>query len=506
MHIYDKKMNWFNSIKKLVQENKYSIALTEIEEYLEIYPDDDFGKFLHARILEDAGYVNKAERIYEFLATSMSNNRFSAKLQLARIHYRRGDNTKAENLLQEIIKDSVYNEERAQYFYANIKFEQGYLDEAIQLINGIEGEDNKKYIRLARIYAAKKDKLNLEKSLEKIKEEELTADLLFDLFLIKKQTENYEEALLLAEKIKGMVTDKSQTYYKILSEEIHIYHLLRDNDSVINLSQKIINSGVKNISKFYLISLARAYQNKGDYFAAKEYFEEALNSDMETDYLEGIYRLGCLEQTMHHFDEAKKYLLSKELKEPAKFVRLIQIAIKENNYQEAEKYLEDLKKIKEADKNEIEVLQLMIDKHWNRNISVDRDYTYRELQIINYSKKRAIEHIQKEHVNNPNQNKTNFHKNINIEELFEDIKTYLTEDNLCFGDIFDIYEIDYPNIGENIHKCCVVTVPNTKDIITMYPENNTRGYRNRVKDYEIVIAKKNEEKEKIKAKKYAKFY
>lgn len=101
---YDKKMNWFNSIKQLVQENKYSIALTEIEEYLDIYPDDDFGKFLHARILEDNGLVHQAEKIYESLANSMSNNRFSAKLQIARIYYHRGDSTKAEKLLQDIIK------------------------------------------------------------------------------------------------------------------------------------------------------------------------------------------------------------------------------------------------------------------------------------------------------------------------------------------------------------------------------------------------------------------
>ena len=56
----------------------------------------------------------------------------------------------------------------------------------------------------------------------------------------------------------------------------------------------------------------------------------------------------------------------------------------------------------------------------------------------------------------------------------------MTKENIMYDSLFDKYIINYRNIGynsdnESIHQLLVLTLPNTKDIITMYPLDGTES-------------------------------
>ena len=75
----------------------------------------------------------------------------------------------------------------------------------------------------------------------------------------------------------------------------------------------------------------------------------------------------------------------------------------------------------------------------------EKNNTYTEKQILNYSKKNAINHIINHHIKKNTYSK--FRDGINIEELIEEVKKDLVEKNISYGSIFDEYVIPYPNIG-----------------------------------------------------------
>lgn len=93
-------------------------------------------------------------------------------------------------------------------------------------------------------------------------------------------------------------------------------------------------------------------------------------------------------------------------------------------------------------------------------------------QILDYDEYSAIEHVLEGH--DLDSDGTIFNPNIDIYKLFNDIQNKLTPKNKVNKLIFnDIYIIHYPNIGINNQEYLrVVTLPNTKNILTMYPINN----------------------------------
>lgn len=501
------QFKWFNSIKQLFSNNKCSIALTEIEEYLEKYPTDNFAKFLYAQILLSAGdeYLDKAEKLFEAISYSNSNNRFSSQIELAKIYKKKGKLEEAGNLLLDVIENSNYNEQNARYLYANIKYEEEKYDEALKYIKNMKEQDNKYYVRLAKIYSIQNDKNNLTSALGKIKEEELTVDLLYDLLTVYKQMKEYDKALLIASKMKN-VNITNNLYSRLCMEEAYIYLQLNENDLVVDKSFEVIESGICDKTKEIYLIMGDAYRNKADYYKAKESYQEALKSTQDSTKQEAVFRLGCLEQDVHHFEEAKKYYKDKldDLKIASRYIKLIEIAIKEKNYEEADNYLTKSKKyFMKWNIGEYRIIKLLLDKKLNRPISFKDIGTYKESQVAHYSEEEAINHIIR-HRNNKNP----FSDSIKFKELYKYMKKKLTPDNLCYGELFDIYEVDYPGISDitNAKKCRVVVIPNTKNILTMYPDDNTRGYRNRIKDFKAVEEAQRREKETFKQKRYEKFY
>ncbi len=96
-------------------------------------------------------------------------------------------------------------------------------------------------------------------------------------------------------------------------------------------------------------------------------------------------------------------------------------------------------------------------------------------QLVEYDKRDAITHLEATASGRDySSGKAVFAANIKMEELFETAQLQLDTALKQYAPASDLYEITYPNVGYDnqgtiFDTLVVVTVPNTHDIITMYP-------------------------------------
>lgn len=156
-------------------------------------------------------------------------------------------------------------------------------------------------------------------------------------------------------------------------------------------------------------------------------------------------------------------------------------AIMVNDLEKLEYYYHKYYQQDQPDKPVIyRILQVYLQKIFEpEKLKVGYNESYFVRQIANYNPDLAIKHIKNNHFNK--ENKTLFNPEVNIEELFKNIKKII-EDNKDANSVVGLaeaYNIYYPNIGKNsesdyynLNYITVGTVYNSSDIVTMYPTNN----------------------------------
>ena len=178
----------------------------------------------------------------------------------------------------------------------------------------------------------------------------------------------------------------------------------------------------------------------------------------------------------HNLEEAKKWLQQAAdenmLSSTVAYLNLAFIAIREEEYDTCYDIIE---KVSNMDINEqleqtLEKLKLYIDIKTGKKIP-NQERIYSEEQMINYSEEKAIEHIQKSH---SSKNKSiEFTDSENIEKLFHQVKAAITGITPNINCLSDEYFLSIPKVGviDSISTdwLKVVCLPNTHDIITMYP-------------------------------------
>lgn len=150
-----------------------------------------------------------------------------------------------------------------------------------------------------------------------------------------------------------------------------------------------------------------------------------------------------------------------------------------NRYNEALKLLSELylMKNKYVSNYTLLIAELVIKKQLGMHVDFKRGTKsdYIKEQIVNYDESKALEHI-KSHVRNEDSynEHSKFNTGINLNYLMECVKKDLKNNKKA--NIVDILEIHYfavPGIGYDSNNLCnyikVVVVPNTTDIIAMYP-------------------------------------
>jgi len=141
VNAYRDKVKYLNSIKELLISSKISKAHAEIIKYIELYPDDYFGRFVYGRILIKENKLDEAKDVFIDIYNSNSNNRFSALGRLAEIELIKGNISEAENYLLKEINESDNDTSYSRCMLSRLYRGQCKYEEATKVLDGINSND-----------------------------------------------------------------------------------------------------------------------------------------------------------------------------------------------------------------------------------------------------------------------------------------------------------------------------------------------------------------------------
>lgn len=269
---------------------------------------------------------------------------------------------------------------------------------------------------------------------------------------------------------------KNSQYYDIIGEEAKIALRAKEYERVIACCEESLGASKDRNGVIYL-TLGHAQAELEMYDEALESYRLALKTTNGKDIRRATnFSRAALYFALGDFVSAEvaiKSCISEEDTISDKSINLLMnIYFKQEKYQEAEKFLRTVK-ISNPKINYDEGIDVIIAQKLGKALPPQKSTKHHISQLRNYDKEDALEHIRSHHEYQEDKTGT-FAKNINIDELFEEVKLLMSEDAMIYTDILDTYEIVYPNVGfdtENnpVDILRIVTVPDTKNIITMYP-------------------------------------
>ena len=481
-----------NEIKYNVRIYKYSNALILSEEYLKMYPSDDYMKIFQCIILGKLYQNDEAEkRLLEILENEdlSKENRVFALLKYANILSHGKRNEEAKELFENAIEMSDKLELIARSDLSRLYRREKEYDKAIRILE-IDGyNDDFLNTKRAVVYFEQGDYKSVFRELrrpsinkynifvyEKLDEKYIEQDknyLLGHLFLKKG---NLDTALVYLNKCTSM--NNKNIYFKANVDIAKIYILKNRVDDAIVLCQELVNQTNSSYNtKIVKEILAKAYAKKNNYKKALETY-----SDESFEETHRKIRYGFLELLRGNFEKAEEYLSIINLDKVDvnecynDLYRLALVKFRLGKYDEVFPILDIFDKygtaveVKDM-KYELDRIRLIIDTKLGNKIE-DREYSYSEKQIISYSKEDAINHIKEHHLSDDCV--SNFNDENQLLQLFEYVKEKLTKDNIIYDGSFDKYMVRINNVGfskndNTINQLAVLTIPGTKDIITMYP-------------------------------------
>ena len=393
--------------------------------------------------------------------------------------------------------------EKAKELYKNRQFDDALF--ILEKINKEEPGIEDVEFTLARIKARNKRTTNEAKEtflkILKSGDQYVTASLL-ELGIIEENNRNYAKARSYFNKIIKR-ENNPLAYIQLAKLEITI----RNYDKAIQLLENI-SKNLKEESKYQgtiLLELAKANRRNGDIDKASEYInilkEKKLNIDDNWIMLEK----SKIEQARNNINvaiEILNNLLNTSIHEIV-LGELIKLYINYERYDLAYKYNCELLNIKNP-RSRFNVTNIDIFLKYKLGITSEFNYenVYYLKQVFLYSKEDAINHISQHLDENEEKiGQSIYCKDIDVEKLYdyalEKIKNlqplqesmndrYIIRCNRIVGMTMDKQPTDTIKI---------IVVPNTKDIITMYPiaainnkieiENNYTSSKQKVRESQI---------------------
>lgn len=232
-----------------------------------------------------------------------------------------------------------------------------------------------------------------------------------------------------------------------------------------------------------ILELGKLEKMDGNIESARKYFNKLLDNKNSVEY--AMLELGILENEIGNIEETREYFI-KTLNEASDksyvLPLLILLEIQEHNYSAAFDY------INFAIKQNITIesnLILYISRKLNVFFDIDytkMKYNYSLNQLLEYDEYIAMEHILERHIEGDSL--VNFNKNEDVYKLFNNIKECLNEKNKLRHLVFnDRYIVKKKNVGrDGQNAVLVVTLPESKDIITMYPVKNKKNINRYLKE------------------------
>ena len=474
-----KRQNKLNQIRNLIEGANYKRALYEIVNYVKTYPDDVLGHYLYGKLLLRKNELQEARKQFQLVLEFQDENEVKALMNLATIARKEGDPEEAIKYYKKVIEDSEYTDIYAVNVLAHLyRYEKSSL-EAIELINKcpLNPELAKELAKNLSIVGRRQEAFALLEEFppETRKEER---DMSLNKGRIAAANDEYEKAMFYYEDAKDG-DEKDSIYYKAIYEEIKLLITYDKYQEAIKYCEELLSvdnhfNGEINLLMGIAKQATKKYQEAYENYLLAA--ERATDRDIRA---QGYYYAGSLDFARGRLSYAetnfKRSISNARETSEITYTKLIGVLLRQEKYGEVLKYVSRLKKLipQNWKDSPVEYVEMIVNKRLGKKMPPRDTCSYTERQIIKYKEKDAIAHIEQHH-KGASKTRGNFAKDINIEVLYYDVRSMLTEDNLVNEDAMDIYEIEYRNAGydlENnlVHHIRAVVFPSTKNILTMYP-------------------------------------
>ena len=484
-----KRKQSLDSIKKLMLKSP-SRAKGDLLRHLDKYPEDMYAWHFYGRIAQDEYRFEEAEYAFLKVANSNSWNKYAGIVGLGDVARAKGNRQLAKKYYHQAIKENPKESTRTYCILARTEVVDCNYEEALKVLNSCRIQDNSILLEKLKIYVTTADIENASTLAEQIipnspLEERVLLHEKAKIAITKKEIERAKYLLELAKEYPIKDID----YYKILRTESNLAVEEKNYQLAIDNCEESLRANQSLNGEVYII-LGRTKQMLGEYQTAIDNYRlasiepSATQAAKQASHLYAALQYLLLDNKQEAENELTEALKCKKRPYDAVVEVLCGIYYRQERYDEIRKLTQSLgEKYQDQDFHTLlNFINLIVDKKTGKDMPERNNRIYRERQIVEYRKQDAVAHIRKHHQSTSQEN-GNFAFTINISELYDEIQLQLTEDNQVVStDMLDKYLVDYPNVGYTnegkiVDKIGVVTLPGTKDIITMYPDYDSYGVR-----------------------------
>ena len=476
-------------IEKLTTSGKPVIAFKEITEYMQKYPRDNFSHVVNAEILLQLGKTQEAlEEIEYYMNEPMHGHMVECAIATTygSILLEVGRYDEGIVQLRKAIKEhkSYHKHETCAALNRLVKFyiNRKDTDAAMELLNRCKATPTVQ-LKKAQICIIKSNFYKAVEFLSNIRESDISDNYklvgLYNylygkaLFLLK----DYDNAEDYLKKCVEVHCDYSNRALNYLG---HISCSRLNTNQAVKYGLEIIKDP-KSSSHGYEI-LARAYTENNCFDQA----EEAISKIQ--DYYWMHFRKARLFFAQKDFVNAEKEFstvlhcnVEKYFEENLNYYLICMF--RQGKYEQVKYAIECVLDQGMTLTHDIEMMLVYINSINKAKVDVDK-YSYSARQVHSYSKDAAIKHILSHHVMNSRMSQFN---DSDIKRIYEDVFAKLNVNNAIPDSYFDKYIFYYKDIGitvcesedeevESINQLQVITLPGTKEILTMYPRKGSDAF------------------------------
>ena len=463
------------NIRKLLKENKKDLAKKCIDNYLKEYEENCYILHELGKYYASLSNLKEARECFAKNIENRSINQYYSMYELAKIEKYCGNYIKSLELLYNILDSNHPEKFHAELEIAKVYIAQGRMNDAEKVLKSLADRNtaNKIYVleTLVDFYIEKRQLADAFKTLNSIKDAISDIEYQYYEAIIYYRGDRKLEG---KEKLQKIINKNSSFKYRAMFELAKLEYSIENFSNVLSLANTLEKEDI-----FYKFEASRlitsCYIQIGDVEKAKEHLKKMEIGSAYSKYCT-TYLKGKLEMKNKNYIEAVKYFNATDINDKVIYrdsvYKLICCYIKLEQFQKAYDLIEKLEELDYSNKYEEHMNSMKIYLCQKLNIDCNiKPCSYFEKQVVKYSSQRAIEHIKKHDnsIKNKHEKTTLFSSNIDIEELYYSIVDKLDETTLFDNTFADEYIISYPNVGEGIDYVRVITIPNTKKIITMYP-------------------------------------
>ena len=503
------KSKRINSIKELIAKKQYSKALTEIEDYLEKYPNDSYGLFQRGCLYDEIGEKQLAKEDFQYIIDNKLESIHSSMFKLAMMEYEGGNYKKAVKLLIENIETSNYPEIYSIIGLTDIYLQRGEKQKALDTLCKYGDMNNDEIIIQ---YVIVLNSLQQRDSAYEILvshnySKENYAKYYWSKASIEANIDMPEQTLKTLEEGEPYFTNKDRTDY---IKAVALYRLNRYEEAIDTLNLIVTRTSSEFAEK--------AYYMLGEIYNSQQKYEEAIKSHLMTiEYqsipvYRGYYNAAKTYTLMGDYDKGKEYYfkcignsINKKIV-ASSYLGICFLEYRKGNIESLRNYISKINAdiLEVSDVSGYSFLKSYLDRI-DGIIHKCPTYTYQ--QTYDYNLERLVNHIDKDH--GYFGKAARFNDEIDLNELVLSIPELLDRSTLVRNYDFDYYLLRYDDIGfigeRKVDYLEMVVIPNTKNVLTMYPTNSVIQEKND-KEYEQIDKKIGRQKQKSMIEKFNQRY